>query len=214
MNNSSNLIGPCQHCGGRIEFPEVAAGNVTPCPHCGQETHLFAESEIFPQPARSRSRTVLILTLVCVASLLIAVITGIFVLKQHKSSTTASQPTGNQTPEIVSAAPSSSSPTQSVVSTTVKPQKALSDLKAGDIKLEKTKGSSLVYAVGTLKNDSDFQRFGVRIQLDLFNRKDTNVGTAQDYIGILEPHRDWQFHALVTDPRAVSAKVASIKEAE
>jgi len=93
-----------------------------------------------------------------------------------------------------------------------KPNKSLADLKAGEISLEITKGSSLVYAVGTITNDSEFQRFGVKVTLKLLDQKGATVGTTRDYIGILEPHQAWQFRALITDPKAVTAALDSIKE--
>jgi len=95
-----------------------------------------------------------------------------------------------------------------------KAKKSASDLKVSEVQLEKTKGSSLVYAVGTVKNESDYQRFGVRIELDLFNQNGAKLGTSKDYIAILEPRREWQFRALIPDPKAVSAKVATLKEEE
>ena len=105
-------------------------------------------------------------------------------------------------------------PTNAETQPVVKRKKSASDLKVGEVKLEKTKGSSLVYAVGTVKNDSDYQRFGVRIELDLFNQKGTKIGTTQDYIAILEPRREWQFRALIPDSKTVTAKVATLKEEE
>ena len=86
------------------------------------------------------------------------------------------------------------------------------DLKAGEIQLEKAGGSSLIYAVGQLDNNSDYQRFGVKIQLDVFNKAGKKLGTAQDYIQVLEPRKSWHFRALLTDSKAATARVASITE--
>ena len=80
------------------------------------------------------------------------------------------------------------------------------------ITIEKTAGSSLVYAVGSLNNKTERQRFGVRIEIDLFDKADQKLGTAKDYQAVIEPHGQWRFRALVVDSKAVSAKVASIKE--
>jgi len=132
---------------------------------------------------------------------------------KHKVNTISTAPTKPKTAATdsnpVSPAPTE---TQAVVEAVPKPPKALSDLKVGEIQLQKTKDSSLVYAVGTLKNESDSQRFGVKIELDLLDARDLKVGTAQDYLQVLEPRREWQFHALVITPKAVKAVVASIKE--
>ena len=78
--------------------------------------------------------------------------------------------------------------------------------------MQKTKGRSPVSAVGTKKNDSEIQRFGVKLTLKLLDQNGKKVGTAQDYIGVLEPHHDWQFRALITDPKAVTAVLDSIRE--
>ena len=78
--------------------------------------------------------------------------------------------------------------------------------------MEKTKGSSLVYAVGTLKNDSEYERYGVRLNLDLFNSKGAKIGTATDYKESLTPHQEWQFHAMVLEPKTAKVELGTIKE--
>ena len=90
--------------------------------------------------------------------------------------------------------------------------KSLSDLKPGPITLEKAKGSSLVYAVGILRNDSAHQRFGVNIEIELTDARGSKAGTAKDYRAVLEPRQEWRFRALVLDSKAVVAKVSSIRE--
>ena len=76
------------------------------------------------------------------------------------------------------------------------------------------KGSRLVYVTGVLKNDSDHQRFGVRVELDLLDATGAKVGTATDYRQSLDPRATWQFRAIVTDRRATAAKLAGVKEDE
>jgi hypothetical protein len=85
-------------------------------------------------------------------------------------------------------------------------------LVAGPVTLQKTEGSSLIYAVGTVRNNSNRQRFGVKIELDLLDEQDDKIGMAGDYLAILEPHKDWSFRALLTQPKAVRAKVTKIEE--
>jgi len=82
----------------------------------------------------------------------------------------------------------------------------------GRIKLQKAKNGSVVYAVGTLKNQAERQRFGVRVELDLLNKSGEKIGTATDYLPILEPRKDWHFKALVLESKAASAKLATVKE--
>lgn len=93
-----------------------------------------------------------------------------------------------------------------------KPQKSLDDFKVSSVELEKAKVGSLVYAVGTVTNASEFQRFGVQIELDLFGKNGKKLGVAKDYKDVIEPNHQWQFHALIPDPRTASVKVSSIKE--
>ena len=89
---------------------------------------------------------------------------------------------------------------------------AKAGFKISDIKIEKTKGSSLIYAVGTLINSESRTRYGVKLQLDLFDESDKNVGTATDTQAIMESGGRWQFRALVLDKKAVRAKVATVVE--
>jgi len=88
------------------------------------------------------------------------------------------------------------------------------NLRVGSITLEKSRNSSVVYAVGVIKNDSDHQRFGLRIELDLLDTAGLKIGTATDYLAILEPGKDWRFKALVLDAKAVSARLVAIREEE
>ena len=87
--------------------------------------------------------------------------------------------------------------------------KAITDFGTGGLKLEKATGSSLVYAVGTLTNDSSHQRYGVRVELALVDANGKPTGVARDYRPVLEPGEIWRFRALILDSRA---KVATIKE--
>ena len=87
------------------------------------------------------------------------------------------------------------------------------ELTASEISLEKAVGTSLVYAVGTVKNKANKQRFGLKLELDLLDASGQKVGTAKDYQAVLEPGAEWRFKALVVEPKGVvSAKVASLKE--
>jgi hypothetical protein len=93
--------------------------------------------------------------------------------------------------------------------------KSIDDLKPGSVTLERAKSGSLVHAVGTIKNTSDQQRFGVRVELELTDANGKPAGKASDYTQVIEPRQEWRFRALVLDPkgaRAVAGKVSSIKE--
>lgn len=87
-----------------------------------------------------------------------------------------------------------------------------SDFRVSPIALEKQAGSSLVYAVGTVKNLLDKQRFGVKLELELDDAAGQKIGLARDYQQILEPGGEWKFKALVVGSKASSARLASIHE--
>jgi hypothetical protein len=79
-------------------------------------------------------------------------------------------------------------------------------------KLEKTPGSSLVYVTGIVRNLSDRQRFGIKLEFGLTDTNDTAVGSATDYQPVLEPHAEWHFRAMVMASKAASAQFKSIAE--
>ena len=122
------------------------------------------------------------------------------------------------TPAAPSAPGVTPSPANSVPAATApKGPKLLGDLKITQVALDQpkgAKGSRLVYVTGVLKNDSDHQRFGVRVELELLDATTNKVGTATDYRQMLEPRATWQFRALVTDRRATAAKLVGVKEDE
>jgi hypothetical protein len=117
-------------------------------------------------------------------------------------------------PTSSAAAPPVPTPTAPV---TPKGPKLIGDLKVTQVALDQpkgAKGSRLVYVTGVLRNDSDHQRFGVRVELDLLDAATNKVGTATDYRQMLEPRATWQFRAIVTDRRATGARFVSVKEDE
>jgi hypothetical protein len=85
-------------------------------------------------------------------------------------------------------------------------------LSVSAVTLEKAAGTSLIYAVGAIKNTSIRQRFGLKVELELSDGGGQKIGTASDYRQVLEPGAQWRFKALVVDSKAASAKLTSIKE--
>src|SRR5438093_305476 len=68
MNRTKFLKGPCQSCGGHLEFPAEAIGTSIDCPHCGKSTELVlaAPPEVPTVPRRTvvwTAITILILLL-------------------------------------------------------------------------------------------------------------------------------------------------------
>ena len=182
----------CTSCGGKIEFPTTAQGMTVECPHCHAQTEL--------QPVQMVGRNISRLLLFAVVGIACAIATLVF-LKQKQPDITA--------PKVVVQ-------TNAVVTPTETPPrpKAADDLKVtGPVSVDKAQGSRLSYAIGTLKNDSEHQRFGVKVELELFDSAGNKLPTtANDYVQTLAPREERKFRALVLEPKAATAKVISIKE--
>jgi len=193
---------PCRKCGGHIEFPGDGVGQVIACPHCGQNTELFflaAEGETIPAvPREKQFRPILLISLVC-AGLVAAAAIYFFYLKK--------EPT--PTPEIKIVVASTNQP---AAKRKVTKGVDWNGLKSGEVTIDKSGNSRLIYAVGTIRNGSDRQRFGVKVELELFDAQDEKAGTATDYVQFIDAHKEWKFRALVTDPKAVRAKISAVKE--
>jgi hypothetical protein len=108
---------------------------------------------------------------------------------------------------MASKAPSNSLPQSPDTNSTTQ-----AELQASEVSLEHAPGTSLVYAVGTIKNNSARQRFGVKVELDLSDAAGQKIGTATDYRQVLDPGAEWQFKALVVDSKTKSAKIVAIHE--
>ena len=85
-------------------------------------------------------------------------------------------------------------------------------LKAGSVKLEKSGVGDLIYAVGALRNDSDHQRFGVKVEVELLGPRGEKIGAASDYTQSIDMGKSWNFRALVTDRGAVKGVVTNVTE--
>ena len=180
----------CQKCRGHIEFPTSSAGELVNCPHCGAPTKLFL-------PATPTSRKFTLITS-AVLAFLILVAAGVMFYR-------------SSTPKPV-LGPSTLT-TNATANTTISAGfTELNDFKVGQVTLRKADGNGLIYAVGTVKNDTDRQRFGVKIELDLLDAQDEKIGSASDYVAVMEPRKQWQFRALLTEPKTVKAKLAKIDE--
>jgi len=218
MSESNHLKCPCEQCGGTIEFPADGVGQCVNCPHCNQQTILLAppseEAQVEPfvttDPQPSKGRRYTIAFIVLAVAVMAA---GAFLFRDRFARSLSNEvardtPTNGHTATVEAPVLQTNSPAP------VKISKSIDDLKVGPIALEKTKGSSLVYAVGVLRNDSGHQRFGVNIEVELSDARGNKAGTAKDYRAVLEPRQEWRFRALVLDSKAVSAKIATIREEE
>lgn len=213
MSAPEYLKANCQHCGNTIEFPAEGAGQSTDCPHCGQPTTLtarppFGEDSNLPAGRRpSLAWIVTALVIVTVAGILVA----LKALRPAHPSPGITAETNPSNPAASPGAPTNS-PSSSPETKAPTATKSLDDFKIGAITFEKTSGSSLVYAVGILRNESDHQRFGVNLELKLTDARGGGAGTAKDYRAVIEPHQTWRFRALVLDSKATAASVARISE--
>jgi hypothetical protein len=203
MNRTKFLKGECQHCAGHLEFPAEMAGLPADCPHCGQQTELLLAAPA-EEPTIPRRRVVWALIGLVILGLGLA---GALVALKRAERWAARQK--HQVQESPATTTASNAPIEA--SGPTDPQ-AQNGFVASAAELEKAPGTSLVYAVGTLKNTSDHKRFGVKVELDLFDASEQKVGTATDYQQVLETNATWRFKALVVDSKATTAKVATIKE--
>jgi hypothetical protein len=201
----------CKRCGGHIEFPTEGAGRTIPCPHCHQPTTLVASAPpaavIVGGGSVARRR---IFRLFFIASIA-AIAGGAGVYFCFFKGPRLAQPPSATNPPKASATPTPPAPVPAPVAPKV-PVDPWHGLVAGQITVEKTGESHLVYAVGKLHNTSDHQRFGVKVELDVFDAENKKVGTATDYTPSIDPGKEWKFRALVVERSAISARLTAVKE--
>src|SRR5687767_2169726 len=171
----------CSVCGGRIEVPATAEGMTIECPHCHQQTQLC--------PAEQTTRS--LIKLVAFAVIGVALAAGVLLALKSQRSIPAVTVATNAAPEVKSEPPAPR-------------PKSADDLKLfREPVVEKAKGSRLTYAMGVVTNDSDHARYGVKIELDLFDQSGNKLSAqASDYVQQLEPRKAWPFRALVLDSKA------------
>lgn len=227
----------CPKCGGPIEYPDYTVGGVMNCPKCGNQVRLPAAFAAPPIPqtppskppsvpppkvhatppkrAARRSVAVVVGAGACCVALLAALAVAAGLAKHRKQSAPPELP-GAEPPATHHSKSPDESAKPPAPAPKAKPPKAIADLRAGDsVSVEEpkgAKGSRLVYATGTVKNESDLLRYGVRVELDLLDAAGAKVGTATDYTASMEPRATWRFRALVVERRATSAKLAKITE--
>lgn len=200
MSRSKYLKGECQHCTGSLEFLADHIGMVVPCPHCGQETELLL---IQPPEDSGVPKRAIIWTGIAVLILGLGLTGALMALKRAQRWAEAQklQATAQAPPDKQPNVDTQLEQTNSVIQ---------DGLGVSAVSIEKAPGTSLQYAVGTVTNTSDHQRFGLKVRLDLCNSTGQKIGVASDYRPILEPGAEWRFKALVVDAKATSAKVATI----
>lgn len=198
------LRGECQHCSGPFEFPAESIGLQAQCPHCGQQTELMLQR---PPEEPSLPRRVIAWTVAAIIVLALGLVGAMLALKRaERWAARQKHPV-----EASAAVQTTNAPSEPTAESASPEQSAGFEVSA--IALEKAPGTSLVYAVGMVKNKANKQRFGLKLELDLLDSGGQKVGTAKDYQAVLEPGAEWRFKALVVEPKGVvSAKVAALKE--
>jgi hypothetical protein len=207
MSQNKTLKGHCTHCDGLLEFPAESTGLTVDCPLCGQPTELLLAR---PVEEPTIPRKTIIWTLIAVLVLASGLIGAIAALKRAERWAKRNQQT-----LVPAAITTNTSPLAITNAPTPDEVAAKAEFHVSPIALEKVPGGSLVYAVGSVTNDSARQRFGVKLELDLLDANGRKIGTASDYQAVIEARGQWQFKALVVDPKfTVSVRLKAIGEQE
>lgn len=198
----------CEHCGGRIEFPADGIGRVIPCPHCGKPTELALE---IPAALTARQTTrsykwfiaggiILLVGAVAIAAILITTNRMMSKARQRNEALRRS---------VLPALPTNTAPENTAA---LRFEKLPDEFAATPVRLEKAAGSSLIHAIGTLRNESDRQRLGVTVELELLDTAGAVLGRAQDYVATVEPRSEWRFRALIVPKGVASARIVKVTE--
>ena len=190
---TKRLSGVCSECGGSMQFPAELIGTMAMCPRCRKQTELRLES---PSEEPLVPRKVIVWTLVTVVILVGALIVTIAGARHFER--LAARQRGGAT--ATAGANTSGVPAGFEVSA---------------IALEKAEGSSGIYATGTVVNSSNRRRQQVTVEINLLDAGGQQVEIARAFRPALEPGAKWEIKVPVTaDSKAVSAKLASIREGQ
>ena len=196
MLKIKNLRGVCQHCGGPIEFRAEAAGTTADCPHCSQPTDLMLEP---PPEEGSPLRTKAIVFAIIAVVILVGGMVGASIALKRAKRMRAEQ-------EEFSAKKSKPLPVVAL------DPLERNGFRVSPVMLGKGQGSSVVHATGSISNMTRRQRFGVKVELELYDVAGMKVGVASDYQKVVEAGEEWVYRALVVETKAASAKVISVNE--
>src|SRR5579864_2053513 len=165
------LKGECQHCGGHLEFPADTVGLAAPCPHCGNQTELLLS---VPAQEPTIPTRAIVWTVIGVVILGLG-LAGALVALQRAERWAARQKAAAPAALAGNTATNVAGPAGAA-----DPMSATNAFTASAITLERAPGTSLIYAVGTIRNLASHQRFGVKVELNLFDEFERKVGTATD----------------------------------
>lgn len=191
-----DVQGECQHCRELFNFAADAIGTTADCPHCGQPTELMlAQPPETPSPLRSKGLIYLIVALIIVIAGGLGIRKALIRAKEMTGEGSGHPPAAQATAKPVSPF-------------------AAQGFEVSLVTLESEAGTKVVYAQGTISNTSREQRFGVKVEVDLFDATGKWIAATSDYRSVLEAGAQWKFRALVTEGKAVSAKVSKITESK
>jgi len=210
MSENKFLKCTCAQCGGHIEFPADGIGMTIPCPHCGAQTELTLAAPEQPSARSPRSLKWAIVGVVILAIGIAGTIGALVLARQPLQKRGAQPVTTPAGPRTRKADGAVRSPEPAAAARDQAPMG--NGFSASEVKIAKTPGSTLVYAVGTVKNETDQQRFGVTVEIELLDDAGKKIGTAKDYKDTVEPRSEWTFRALLIQKAVATARVATVRE--
>ncbi len=192
MNPTKRLTGVCSECGGSIQFRAELVGTMAQCPQCGKQTELMLA---LPPEESSAPRKGIAWMVIAVVILIAGLIASLIALKRFER-LAASR---NARVEAVAGTNGVAVP---------------AGLEVSAISLEKGRGNSASYAVGTVVNTSSRRRTQISVEFDLLDSKGQRVEVARVFKPTLDAGAKWEIKvAVAADSKAVSVKLASVKEA-
>jgi hypothetical protein len=193
MNPTKRLTGVCSECGGSIQFPAELVGTMSQCPRCRKQTELTLAD---PPQEPALPRKAIAITAGAVVILVAALIVTVVGLKYFEK-LAANQKDRAAAPAVAKDAATSAG------------------FEVSAFALEKGQGGNEIYAVGTVVNTAKRPRSQVTLQINLLDAGGQTLQVARAYRPALAPGAKWEIKLPVAgDSKAVSAKVASIKEGQ
>lgn len=205
MSATKFLKCACESCGGRIEFPADGIGSTVPCPHCGWHTELKLETPLVQTAQSSRSLKWIIAGVVILCVGFVAIVAILVTARRMMEKARRDQL------ETQAVRPAKTNVAISRPATPVM-GKTTNDFAISAVAIDKTR--SLAYASGTVKNETEKQRFGVTVELELLDSAGKKIGMAKDYKDLIEPRAEWKFRALLVQKNVAAARVVNVKEQE
>jgi hypothetical protein len=191
MNRTKHLAGVCSECGGSIEFQAELVGTMATCPRCRKQTALMLPAA--PEEPAVPPRVIFWTVVTVVILVLVLGVTLVGLKRFEKLAARERDRAGAAGGTKVAA--------------------ASAGLEVSPISLEKGAGDNGLHAVGTVVNTSRRRRSQVTVEFDLLDDVGHTLQVARAFRPVLEPGAKWEIKLPVAgDSKAVSAKLASIKE--